>query len=159
MACLEHRIYKGNLIFKIQEIVPCTIPPCSRKCACMKLTNFKTSNTRPKMSTSQFSHHTYTTKFNFSCSSLCSTSNLPLVLVKDKPVSLFNEAIFLFYLLIFYQQIKCPEFFPIFIKSVFTFSTSSFQISFFLITNYCLTSFRNLQYSPHKSSRPLTTFL
>ena len=36
--------------------------------------------------------------------SLCSTSDLPLILVKDKPVSLFNEAIFSFYLLIFYQQ-------------------------------------------------------
>ena len=77
----------------------------------------------------------------------------------DMPVSLFSEAIFFFLPFVFLPT-KAQNSFLFSSKSVFTFSTSSFQIfSFFSMTNYCFTSLRNLQYSSHKSSRPLTTFV
>ena len=76
----------------------------------------------------------------------------------DMPVSLFSEAIFFFLPFVFLPT-KAQNSFLFSSKSVFTFSTSSFQIlSFFSMTN-CFTSLRNLHYSSHKSSRPLTTFL
>ena len=31
LACMKHRKYNGNLTFNIQEIVPCTIPPCMQE--------------------------------------------------------------------------------------------------------------------------------